>query len=244
MENYSKAITALLESGCDVNFQDSLGCTPLHDACISGNPLYAYALLQNGADVNIEDNAKKNPSSYCTDDLQYTSHIFYCHIEKLIIINFYISQKNQSFYEKFKERKMRSNSKISGNKHEDVFYCNCVNELNRMKDVKIDSYTSLYDIIFKSSQEMTLHVKNNRLRQYVMSNDFNKHYSLYGYLIKLQFKKGLDREVLVKPAKNYLKRLIGLSMPDLCLETILKYLTNKNLRNLIENHDFEKQILR
>lgn len=231
--SYSNIITALLESGCSVDSQDTYGRTPLHMTCLYRNLAGAYALLQHGADINIEDSIGKTPLSYCMHVFHNIYYIFQDHIEKLRVINFHVSEKNESCYFKLRGSYKRFKRKWKDVEHDDDFSNKCTDELKKMKSVRVDNYSSLYNIIFKNANEMALHVRNDTLKDLIKSSDFDKTFSLYGYLIKLQFKKGLAREVLMRPAKESLEFLIGTSMPDSCSETVLKYLTNEDLNDLI-----------
>lgn len=215
----------LLRHGANVNAKNCSDSTPLHLAVEENSQELVNLLLRHGADINIEDRSSKTP-------LLYSMHvnndrIYYAlqdHVKKLRIINFVISEKNESCY--FWKWKLMD--------PDDKFYLQCTAELNRMKDLKVDQYSSLYNIIFRNPNEMALHVRNDSFKQILTSSDFDTTFSLYGYLIKLQFKNGLARQVLIKPAKDSLEYLTGLSMPDACSETIFKYLTNEHMKDLIE----------
>ncbi|OXU29408.1 hypothetical protein TSAR_002204 [Trichomalopsis sarcophagae] len=233
VKSYSEIITALLESGCDVDSQDSYGRTPLHMSCLYRNLAGAYALLYHGADINIEDTIGKTPICYCMHVFHNIYYIFQDHIEKLRFINFPVSEKNENCVSKLKGTYKRLKRKWKDVEHDDEFSTSCADELNKMKSVRIDNYSSLYNIIFKGANEMALHVRNETLKQIVESSDFDKTFFLYGYLIKLQIKRGLAREKLMKPALEALESITRISLPAGCAETILKYLINDELKDLI-----------
>lgn len=58
----------LIEAGAVVNVQDEHGRTPLHYACLVGNPHLARLLLENGADMTMQDEKSKMA-------LEYTSQV-------------------------------------------------------------------------------------------------------------------------------------------------------------------------
>ncbi|KAJ8665291.1 hypothetical protein QAD02_006953 [Eretmocerus hayati] len=234
VESYRKIITALVDAGCDINLQDAYGRTPLHMSSLYRNLAGAFALLQHGADINIEDSHGKSPLSYCMHVFHNIYYIFQDHIEKLKVIKFPISEKNDVCYVKLKSSYKKFKRKWKDVDNEEEFQQRCEDELANMKKVRLDTYSSLFDIIYKNPNEMTSRVKNNTLREIVTSSDFDKLFPLYGYLIKLNFKGGLIREKLIKPSKDSLESLVGIKLPDICAEMILKMLTNESLKELIK----------
>ncbi|KAK0067811.1 serine/threonine-protein phosphatase 6 regulatory ankyrin repeat subunit C, partial [Biomphalaria pfeifferi] len=56
-----KIVGILLFFSANPNAQDSIGCTPLHLACLHGNAATVELLVQAGADVNIIDNYEETP---------------------------------------------------------------------------------------------------------------------------------------------------------------------------------------
>jgi hypothetical protein len=50
------------------------------------------------------------------------------------------------------------------NSDEDNFLIQLENEIKKMKTIKINNYSSLYDILFKDLNEMTLYINNDKLK--------------------------------------------------------------------------------
>lgn len=120
------------------------------------------------------------------------------------------------------------------------FVDECRRELESMRTIKLDNYTTLRDIIFREPDKMALHVENLDFRRIIESNDFKEKFSIYGFLLQLQFKNGLVRRKLLEPSKMSLKLLSEVKLPDICSENITLYLSNEDLQNVIKAVQREK----
>lgn len=61
----------LIEAGADVNKPDTIGQTPLMDACFKGDYKFVKLLLDNGADINKGSNSGKTPLQYAVSSENY-----------------------------------------------------------------------------------------------------------------------------------------------------------------------------
>ena len=95
-------------------------------------------------------------------------------------------------------------------------------------------FRSLYNILFKDANEMSIHTENRNFQTIIESYHFKSQYPIYGYLLELQSKRGLQRKILLKPAKESLSSLTGICLPDSCSEAIFKYLFDRDLEKLIK----------
>lgn len=55
MKGHVPLIQLLVNKGADVNYLDTMGCTPLHYAALSNCPLSVDSLLQHGASPSFRD---------------------------------------------------------------------------------------------------------------------------------------------------------------------------------------------
>ncbi|KAJ8683895.1 hypothetical protein QAD02_019687 [Eretmocerus hayati] len=240
-------LTPLLSADCDINCQDNRGKTALHMACVNRNADNVKSLLNHGADINIVDryhktafyyfyeyqmdvlDSQENVASgrYLFNEIYY---IFRDHIRKLREIGFHVNWDNISYFMKLKEL----NKKFAAERSRGETLVKYEDEIRNLKKLKISSFSSLYDIIFKDLNEMTIYVQNPNLKNILSSKDFKNEFPNYGAMIECQFKKGMARCEILQPAKDSLNFLTGLKLPDPCSERILKYLNNKNLKDIIK----------
>ncbi|OXU28114.1 hypothetical protein TSAR_015382 [Trichomalopsis sarcophagae] len=222
----------LLNNGSNIEAKNMFGHTPLQVAFSRGQLPAIKKLLRYGADINSE-NPKGfptiNPFSswrgiYCM--CKETTKVIEVHIKKLITIGFHISDKVKRSYGLLKAPPLNLPREA-----DDVFI-QCSEEIKKLKNARIDNYTTLYNILFRDQNEMVKHLKNKTLTEILNDPSLERKFPLYGYLLKLQLKKGLVRENYSKPAKTSLELLIGMSLPDSCSESILGYLRNRDLVNL------------
>lgn len=225
---------SLLKFGAEVDAKDRNGQTPLHRACLNRYTIGAKALLNHGADINIEDEFGNTPLSLACYRVQEENNtVFFSlvrhHVHKLKFINFYISEKNKLCLlelEKFYAHRFRI-TKI------DQFLTQCSEEVTRMKSIKVDHYTSLYNILFKSPNEMATHVQNKTLEQILNSPNFEKDFESFGYLLTLQFNRGKNRRKLLEPLKGSFKEVSKCELPYLCCKMIFEYLSDSDLKKLL-----------
>ncbi|XP_001604063.1 ankyrin-3 [Nasonia vitripennis] len=233
----------LLEVDCDIDCQDSKGKTALHMACLNRNPDNVQNLLRHGADFNITDRYGRTAFFYfyeyqievleCRRTIYNFHQIYYIfkdHIRRLKSIDFYVSWENMSYYMKLKD--LHRQQQV--NNVENDILLKCEYEVKKMKSIKLNSYSTLYDILFKDPNEMALYVENENFKNIVQASNFKSEFPQYRYLLELQLRKGKTRSELMNPAKEALEFILGVSLPDACSERIFRYLCNRNLKDLIK----------
>lgn len=195
------------------------------------NTTGTWALLQNGADVNAVGKNGRTAlwhyfgGSSCFGDNLGTYSVFRNHLQKLRTIGLPISDENELLFknvEKRYEKEYMKTEKID-------LRTQCEEEREKLKKSKLDRYNSLFDVIFKRSNQMAMIVKNDDLKEILADSDFEMKYPMYGFLLKLQFRRGSLRRVLLESAKEAFE-LITQSLPDSCIFEIFKYLSDKNLK--------------
>ncbi|KAJ8664680.1 hypothetical protein QAD02_006342 [Eretmocerus hayati] len=202
----------------NLNSQNKFGKTPLHLAINWYKLFCVEKLLDAGVDVNIEDVLGEPPISHLSKRLKrpfydqssnktsvYTRIIDY--INKLIRINYFVSDKVRSHFSSivasveldFSLGLPRMNSKID-------------EELLKSKSVKIDSYTSLFQILMKHANEMAKHSKNeNFAKMFVLSkqsSQTNECTNVFDYLMKDM------KETANHAKKEMLAKFLSLEQPD------------------------------
>ncbi|KAJ8668562.1 hypothetical protein QAD02_010225 [Eretmocerus hayati] len=228
----------LINHGADINAQNIYGETPLHIVCWATSEgeteEQILCLLENGADINLMNEwaqtcmAFLNPTEADDDGYEnsYAKMIivhFLKHVKKLEVIGRHINVKNLEDY-----------SELSNVLYDDEIYFEedfirkCREELQTMENVIIYHSITLRDILYKTFDTMTI-CENPRLRNIIESDDFTERYPIYGYLIKLEIKYGRSRRSLVNECANSLMSLLGITIPHVCAEAILRYLSDEDL---------------
>lgn len=105
------------------------------------------------------------------------------HVRKLQVIGLYVSDKNENCYDDLLDEEYeKSNSNLLDKRaehfDEDVFDPLCERAINQMREMKLDIYTTLLDIIFKEPHNTAWHVKNLKLQQIIASTDFKNEYPI------------------------------------------------------------------
>lgn len=235
-----KIAKILLAQGADVNARNMYNETALLSTCFDSEfaeskiiPKKIQFLLESGADVNIENEEGEIPLMIFSSWPNEVQDKIECivlmmkHVKKLRLIDYHVSKKNELYY-----FKLLADCEAQGYYKEAEFVEQCTKEVELMTSVSLDSYTTLYNILGKSTNEMALHSENTDLQKIVTALDFPKRYPTYGFLLKLQFKRGLARRPLLETAKESLSFITAFPLPDACSEKICQHLTNEDLQNI------------
>lgn len=233
-------VQMLLENGSEVNTGDAAGNTPLHVAFANFHTFAVRQLLRHGADINRENKeGRPTMSFFChklragtlpASDCKPMLDAIEIQLKKLAALGFEISDTVKICCTGIRLYYDASFVDVDRLNEDIVIY---TEELERMKRIKIDNYSSLFDILFKGRNEMAKHVKNESLERIVMGGNLEGDFPLYGYLLTLQYQRGLARSAVLNPAKASLQFIADVSLPDSCSEQILRYLSDRNLENLI-----------
>lgn len=150
-----------------------------------------------------------------------TNHLM-LHVAKLSIANFHLD-----------DTILKTNFEVL---HYPEFYSNiqlqCEKEIEKMKNFKISNYTTLFDILFKSKNDMVMYAVNKTFIDELHSNDFEENYHFYKNLLKSQFRKGMVRKMLYNQAIESFLNMIQFNLPILIIDGIFQYLSNESLSKL------------
>ncbi|KAJ8680564.1 hypothetical protein QAD02_016351 [Eretmocerus hayati] len=235
--HYADQETAILliEHGADVNVQNIYRETPLHIVCrLSDRDDTRYKqmieLLENGADTNVEDSKGETCLMIMSSCFQKSMSAkilmirVLAHIVKLRVLGISLSRRNEEAYLDFLQC---CNDVFDVNVLED----SCKKELSSMMLVNIDRYTTVHDILLKSSNEMSFYYENGVLQN--LSDACCTDFPLYKFLIRLQIRRGKMRHPLMENSIRALRFVFGRSLPRICMEMILNYLTDSEVKNII-----------
>ncbi|XP_008216084.1 ankyrin-1-like [Nasonia vitripennis] len=231
IESYKKIITSFIDLGCDINAQTKVnGSTPLHLAVWAYNTVAIWILLRHFADINVKDYSGETPISFHANsspsrrsDLYF---MFKDYVDILRIGGLHVSKRIDASYTKLYGREPPD--------LKDDFLDACREEIEEMKSTKISKFSTVYDMLFKSSDEMEIHASDEFFDKFEKCENFVQTFPVYGNLLKSQFRKRLARKVIVNDAEDALKLIIGVTIQESCLKKIVQYLDNISLTNLIK----------
>ncbi|KAJ8680139.1 hypothetical protein QAD02_015926 [Eretmocerus hayati] len=244
-----QVIDLFVSRGVDVNSRNAFLQTPLTTMCkISGFSSRFFvtdrqlsgriaSLLDHGADINAVDELGVTVLSLDMWDSDYTLEknlsgieVLLKHVIKLRTIGHYISDDIEHAYSKFLQRLTVAFVSVLFD-----FTAQCEKELELMMQVPADAYSTLRDVLFKNLNNLSVMSENVELQQMMDSNDFLEKYPIYGTMLKLQLKRGQERRPFLVDAVKSLKSLMNISVPRECLEQVLQFLSNEDLKNLIKS---------
>ncbi|KAJ8680152.1 hypothetical protein QAD02_015939 [Eretmocerus hayati] len=240
----TETIDLLINHGVDVNSRNAFWETPLVSICrrpddFSGENLgkMVQSLLNHGADINLASEQGLTALSIISSwDSHHTLNRFSTTIQmllyqviKLRVMGLYVSEVNETaFWNLWQRFNVQFKNALSAY----TFRSN--NEVKLLKEVRTDVYTTLYDIMFKSLNALCVISGNSELKKIIDSDDFEKTFPIYGQMLKLQLKKGEERKPLLVDTVKVFKYLINMSLPQECIERILQFLDNDDLKNLMK----------
>ncbi|KAJ8673859.1 hypothetical protein QAD02_005121 [Eretmocerus hayati] len=225
----------LIDHGAQINAVNVLGETVLFHACrVLDTTKKIKFLLKHGADINIENDQGYTPLTDTCTLLMNTGYshdkvilTLLKHVKKLEVAGLHVSVKNTEMYAEFLDS-------YDVSKYDELaFEEECLKEIELMKNIRINQYTTLYSIMFKTSNQMAYLSRNATFHEITDSNDFESKFPNYGYLVKLQQKKGFARELLLEKCTKSLCSMVKFSSEY--AEKILDYLDDIDLKNIIKS---------
>ncbi|XP_020292120.1 uncharacterized protein LOC109858861 isoform X2 [Pseudomyrmex gracilis] len=254
---YVDDVKMLIDRGANVNAATKLDITPLHDAIVNGEIEIAKLLLNHGADIHACTStfagdtplslAITNPkkvklvtmlldrgadinaisdvnNSLCLDNVRprKIAKILERHIVKMKSANLYVSEQLLSTSSNYKIRNLQDK---------------CEKELAIMKNEKISNTNiSFYDILIKDTNLLAKCMRNENLVQVLGSDDYKTKFPIYASMINCNFRKGMEKKELLEQSTRIFYFLFNNfpKLPHICIEKIFSYLSDNDLRIVID----------
>ena len=243
MHDDDSMVRLLVESGgADVNARNGDGETPLHVTCRRRVIMCSVvnALLEAGADVDLMDKCGLTVIDIIanTYDLVEPNEVVISIIQHAFRLNVArrpISKNNEEAL----DYQIESQIDLIGRD----FETRCSEELQRMERVRLGGRTTLRDVLPIRNADQLRRLAGNKLLQRLvvdeLSEDEEKNaldkFPIYGYLARLQFRRGQKRRQMTPMAVLTIRKLVEnycTGLPDECAEIILSYLTDDDLERL------------
>jgi pyruvate kinase len=117
------------------------------------------------------------------------------------------------------------------------FQKKCEEEIVRLKCEMVSNVNvSFYDILTKSTNQLTMYAKNESIVQVLKSDDYKRNFPIYAGMINSNFRKGERRKEFLEQGNNNLRILFNNfpQLPHDCTDKVLSYLSDEDLRILID----------
>jgi hypothetical protein len=226
-KGHLEVVEVLLKFGAIIDSQDEFGRTALHIACKAGHEQIVIVLLEHGSDINIMSKNYHTPLDYVSGHgigtCEHIAEILKHHIIKMKTANLFLSEKNLL--------SISSNDEISDFQNE------CEEETACMKSEKFsNANVSFYDILKKDISQLAMYAGNESIVQILRSDDYKVKFPIYASMINSNFRKGERRKELLEQGYKIFHFLLNSfsELPHDCIEKIFGYLSDKDLRILID----------
>ncbi|XP_057323819.1 putative ankyrin repeat protein RF_0381 isoform X2 [Microplitis mediator] len=147
--------------------------------------------------------------------------VFKHHILKLKAVKFYVDKNNilgLEYFEELKRSPVVDNSKVNM-------------ELESMKNERIgNSNITFYHFLTSNIHQLARYVKNKNIVEVINSNDYELIFPIFSDIIESRFHIGIERHKLLARCDFLCDFFVDL--PDTCIDEILSYLNNQELRFL------------
>lgn len=94
---------------------------------------------------------------------------------------------------------------------------------------------NVYELLTKDVKGVATNaVKMEILARTVKAKDFHEEYPNLGSIVKYKYKKALDQRKLLESSECVIIKCLGKYLPQVCAKIIISYLSDHDLKNLIE----------
>lgn len=206
----------LLKNNVKINEVLDIGDTALHYACRIGDEDMIRMLLDYGADLNVLDG--DGETCFTQEDLMLFEDKVRV-VKELALLRFEnqpIGKQNLDYLEKKKDLL-------------EVFEA-CLEELKKMKNLKIYNSFSIYDILKmrKNYKKLILMTKNKDFVKAFNHCRNKESFEYYGYCVNDLFEESLEKGSILKTEEECLYSIFKDYLPAIVIRNIA-YMANENL---------------
>ena len=224
MAKFFDIIDSLLDAGLvSVDMKDMSGIPTSKMACLHWNPACLQALLLHDANMDTL------PDFW--NEISDQSH-------RAVIIRMCLNMSIRRYNTTYEnhDRKACDTFKRYDPKFDEISYTKaCKEELHNIQMVRFNSRVVLSDVLRKDIDHVAMLSGNTELMEYVESDETVEKFPLYGYLLRVNLKKGLRRRRYFERVKKGLDKMVGGPLPDLVFRRIKSFIQDdeKTYKNLL-----------
>ncbi|XP_044576308.1 ankyrin repeat, PH and SEC7 domain containing protein secG-like [Cotesia glomerata] len=230
-QHLDKAFSKLLKLGADINIMDYKKKTAL-DYLI--NSMVSFC---EKCEISLDPSSESRLIKVYTRDYIKNVHIYLEHVAKLQLINSFVCPENLRGIYMYENKygwihgfKTENNELSKIEKIKEMYQ-----EVESMKQYVLENTNiNVYQILTKCPHRIAKYVlKNNNVIQQLQTPVFVENFPVYGGLLSSRIKKCLERKKILDDDTDYSFHRIFPSLPSICIDEILSYLSNYDLKILI-----------
>ncbi|OXU25180.1 hypothetical protein TSAR_000576 [Trichomalopsis sarcophagae] len=113
------------------------------------------------------------------------------------------------------------------------YYNHCVQELTKMRDVKIFNNVTLQDLMVKNLNQLATLSRNEEFITGFLRIEYTQSFPIYSEILLSKFNQARVRGELLVKAKDEFARLKKFALPAICAQTVLENLDEGELKNFL-----------
>ncbi|KAJ8664319.1 hypothetical protein QAD02_005981 [Eretmocerus hayati] len=249
---HPEIIELLVSNGADVNAYNARCDTPLlrlfldleHNFYKCSDFIrHIISFLNYGSNVDVENKKGATPFSIAYsgwgsldpsdeqewDDIVNIIDILLRHVIRLEIVGIHMSERNKDF-----NNLLLSTFSNELSFKKDSLIKVCKKELQLLRQIRKNNIT-YHDILLGNPHKLASISQNSLYQSIINSNAFCEKYPVYGPLVKSRLVEGKVRWRLLDESAKNLNIMLGITLPRICSDNILRYLDNQDLRNIFKS---------
>lgn len=245
--NHSDIVEALIEQGFSVDCRDGCGRTPLHIASLFNNVGVIDVLVEFGADLKALDESGNTCIDYAYNSSLFQSRLLldkvFAFIHKVDVIEYETVRPSAALSLRLQMKYLATSNSRQGIVKDPVvdsyqlqdLYNSCNIEINKLKEINILNNISMYDILTKDINILSLYLKNENFYNAFDRQMTNNELQVYSIILTKRIRRAKERRLLLDEAEIYFTSV--LDMPNLVAFNIMTFLNNRDLRFVKQTYE-------
>lgn len=234
-ERHEHVVKELLDYSADFNAHDEVGKTPIEhvfnamDSFFSGHD-YDYDPYYNSG-TYFESFNNVSTYYYSESDISAFKKVFLTlamHVDKAIASGAIVSKNNLKLVNSGQQLGFFPDGYAREN-----FRRGCLNEIEKMKCEEICDRVFYYDMLTKDKERLELYARNENVSRILETDEYKNKFPIYASILEKRVAMGSLRNTLLNSGIKSIVFLLQFALPHLVIREIFKYLSTKDLRNLV-----------